>query len=56
MAKPEFQISNTLKRLLKLTFWLIILAIVAWFVVKAFGEAEESFSEHHFSIGQIDLH
>ena len=56
VTKPEFQISNTLKRLLKLTFWLIILAIVAWFVVKAFGEAEESFSEHHFSIGQIDLH
>ena len=56
MAEPAIHTSNTLKRILKPTFWIIILAIVAWFVVEAFGEAEESFSEQHFSLGQIHFH
>lgn len=55
MAKPVIQISNALKRLLKTTFWFIILAVVAWFVVQAFGDAKESFSEHRFSLGQLNL-
>ena len=56
VAKPVIQTRNTLKRILKLTFWFIILATVAWFVVKAFGEAKQSFSEQQFSLGQIQLH
>jgi hypothetical protein len=56
VTKPAIQTSNALKRLLKPTFWFLILAIVAWFVVQAFGEAEASFSKQRFSLGQLDLH